>query len=86
MDDTSQQVVPLRDPMVHDLHIRVSRIEQESNSSNTQMAVLKNDMAYIKESVNSITRGINKILLAIAFAVVGAATTFVMAGGLIQPL
>lgn len=86
MDDTSPQVIPLRDPMVHDLHVRVSRIEQESNSSNTQMAVLKNDMAYIKESVNSITRGINKILLAIAFAVVGAATTFVMAGGLLQPL
>ncbi len=74
---------PLRDPMVHDLHIRVSRIEQDARDTNTELAVMKNDMAYVKEAVGGITRGVNKILWAIGLSVLAAGTTFVLSGGLV---
>lgn len=73
---------PLRDPMVHDLHIRVSRIERENRDTNTELAVMKNDMAYVKEAVGGITKGVNKILWAIGLSVLAAGTTFVLSGGL----
>lgn len=83
MQDIKAEALPLRDPMVHDLHIRVSRIEQDNSEKNTEMAVMKNDMAYIKESVGGISKGINKILWAIGLSVLGAIMTFILSGGLV---
>lgn len=83
MQDIKAETIPLRDPMVHDLHIRVSRIEQDNSEKNTEMAVMKNDMAYIKESVGGISKGINKILWAIGLSVLGAIMTFILSGGLV---
>lgn len=85
-----QQVIPLRDPMVHDLHARVTKLEdyalaqrdRESNRS-TELAVMKNDMTYVKESVGGIQKGINRILWAIGLSVLGAIVTFILSGGLI---
>lgn len=82
MQDIKAEAFPLRDPMVHDLHIRVSRIEQDNQEKNTKMAVMENDIGYIKESVSGISRGINKILWAIGLSVLGAVMTFILSGGL----
>jgi hypothetical protein len=83
MPVTKPNAIPLRDPMVHDLHVRVSRIEQDARETNTELAVMKNDMAYVKEAVGGITRGVNKILWAIGLSVLAAGTTFVLSGGLV---
>lgn len=73
--------VTLRDPMVHDLHVRVSRIEEVTRGNATEMAVMQNDLTYVKESVGGIETGINRILWAIGLSVIGASTTFVLSGG-----
>jgi len=75
-------VQQFRDPMVHDLHIRVSRIEQDTQVQTTELAVMKNDMAYVKDSVGGILTGINKILWAIGLSVLAVGMTFVLSGGL----
>lgn len=79
-----------RDPMVHDLHARVGRLESamvdlstKTNAQTTDLAVMKTDLTYVKENVAGIRSGINKILWAIALSVVAAATTFVLSGGLV---
>ena len=71
----------MRDPMVHDLHLRVSRIEEKTRDTATEMAVLKNDLQYVKESVGGVLRGINKILWAIGLSVLGFIMTFLLSGG-----
>lgn len=80
----------MRDPMVHDLHVRVSRIEDHISTTRdreqvraTELAVLKNDVEYVKDSVGSIQQGINRILWAIGLSAIAAATTFVLSGGLV---
>lgn len=75
--------VPLRDPMVHDLHSRVSKLEQDRNEDRTDLAVMLNDMSYVKKEVTGISRGINRVLWAIGMSVIAAATTFVLSGGLV---
>lgn len=83
MADTELKPIPLRDPMVHDLHIRVSRLEKDASDGRTELAVMKTDLSYVKESVGGIQRGINRILWAIGLSVLAAATTFVLSGGLV---
>ena len=85
MSDTKPEVF-MRDPMVHDLHTRVSRLEQAHHTSNTELAVMKTDLSYVKDNVGAIRSGINKILWAISLAVIAAATTFVLSGGLIPTI
>jgi hypothetical protein len=74
--------VPSHDPMVHDLHTRVSRIEEGARHTQTELAVIKNDMSYVKDSVGGILSGINKILWAIGLSVLGVFMTFILSGGL----
>ena len=81
MADTDAFSAQYRDPMVHDLHLRVSHIEQSSQLQRTELAVVQNDLTYVKEAVGGISRGINKILWAISLSVLTAATTFVLSGG-----
>jgi len=83
MPNIEQLADTRRDPMVHDLHMRVSRIEQGAQVQSTELAVMKNDMAYVKTSVNSIQSGVNKILWAIGLSVLGVGITFVLSGGLV---
>lgn len=78
----TEPAIHLRDPMVHDLHMRVTRIEQDSQEGRTELAVMKNDLAYVKDNVGSIRSGINRILFAIGLSVIGAFTTFALSGGL----
>ena len=82
MQNTEPKALPIRDPMVHDLHIRVSRIEQNAQSTHTEMAVMKNDMSYIKEELGGITKGVNRILWAIGMSFLAAGITFVLSGDL----
>lgn len=81
-DQDSNLIATIRDPMVHDLHLRVSRIEERHRDTATEMAVLKNDLQYVKESVSGVLKGINKILWSIGLSVLAAATTFILSGGL----
>jgi len=82
MQNTRETSPVAHDPMVHDLHVRVSRIEQDSRTQITEMAVMKNDMAYVKQSVNSIQSGVTRILWAIGLSMVAAISTFLLNGGL----
>lgn len=79
----TEHPIPLRDPMVHDLHIRVGRLENNAHAQNTELAVMKTDLTYVKESVGKINSGINRILWAIGLSVLAAGTTFVLSGGLV---
>lgn len=72
-----------RDPMVHDLHVRVSKLETKSNEDQVELAVMKTDLSYVKESVGNINKGVNRILWAIGLSVLAATTTFVLSGGLV---
>ena len=83
MQGTSESVLSISDSAVHDLRVRVTRIEHETRFHNTELAVLKNDIAYVKDEVGGISRGINKILWAISLSVLGAIMTFILTGGLI---
>lgn len=71
-----------QDPVIIDLHGRVSKLEARESEIATELALLKRDMAYLKENVSVIRGGVNKVLWAIALSVVAAATTFVLSGGL----
>ena len=89
MPDTKHGQIPLRDPMVHDLHIRVGRLEDHAvtaqtsaHTQATELAVMKNDVTYVKDSVGGIQKGVNRILWAIGLSVLAGATTFVLSGGL----
>ena len=53
--------IPLRDPMVHDLHIRVDRLEQAAITQHTDVALVKNDVSYLKDGIDNINGGIRKL-------------------------
>jgi len=76
-----------RDPLIHDLHSRVTKLEHSTNEDRTNIAVLLNDLLYVKREVTGISRGINKVLWAIGLSVIAAASTFILSGGLtiVQP-
>lgn len=76
-------VTPLRDPMLHDLHARVTKLEHSTNEDRTHIAVLLNDLSYVKSEVTNISTGINRVLWAIGLAVIAAASTFILSGGLV---
>lgn len=76
------ELVHARDPMVHDLHIRVSRLETKSSDDQVELAVMKTDLAYVKENVGNINKGVNRILWAIGLSVLTAVVTFILSGGL----
>lgn len=80
---------PLADPIVVDLHARVGRLEDDmaaarerDGQTETELAVMKTDIKYIKHAQDSVTKGINRILWAIGLSVIGAFTTFILSGGL----
>ena len=73
-----------RDPMIHDLHSRVTKLEHSTQEDRTNVAVLLNDLSYVKQEVTSISTGINRVLWAIGLAVIAAASTFILSGGLVQ--
>ena len=75
--------VPIRDPMVHDLHIRVKKLEQDASVDRTNIAVMINDLSYVKKEVTGISKGINRVLWSIGLAVIAAGTTFILSGGLV---
>lgn len=75
---------------VTDLHQRVGRLEAgydllTSNHSklSTDLALMKLDITYIKAGQDKVTQGINRIFWAIGLSAIGAATTFILAGGLV---
>lgn len=73
----------LRDPMIHDLHSRVTKLEHSTQEDRTNIAVMLNDLSYVKQEVTNISTGINRVLWAIGLAVIAAASTFVLSGGLV---
>ena len=73
----------MRDPMIHDLHSRVTKIEHATQEDRTNVAVLLNDLSYVKGEVTNISTGINRVLWAIGLAVLAAGCTFVLSGGLV---
>lgn len=72
----------MRDPMVHDLHSRVTRLEHTTSEDRTNVAVMLNDLSYVKKEVTGISKGINRVLWSILMSVIAAATTFILSGGL----
>ena len=91
MENTNtEQSTPQRDPMVHDLHARVGRLEEhvisinsKTQDQNTELRIMQNDLGYVKSSVDGIQTGVNRILWAIGLAIIAAITTFVLSGGLV---
>lgn len=79
---TEPLVKPLADPVVIDLHGRVSALEKSEANRNTEIALMKKDLEYIRDGQDKVTSGINKILWAIALSVIAAGTAWVLNGGL----
>ena len=77
----------MRDPMIHDLHSRVNKLEHSTNEARTNIAVLLNDLSYVKGEVTGISKGINRVLWSIGLSVIGAIITFILSGGItiVQP-
>lgn len=78
------------DPVVVNLHARVGRLEADvshiktrDQDTRTELALMKLDLQYVKESVGGINKGVNRILWAIGLSVLAAATAFVLSGGLV---
>lgn len=77
--------IPLRDPMVHDLHVRLTRVEQNHSDHNRELGVLKSEISNVKEDTSAIRGGINKLLWTAAlslFGLFGTVITFVLTNGL----
>lgn len=75
------QAIPMRDPMIHDLHSRVTKLEHRTSEDRLNFAVLVNDLSYVRSEVTGISKGINRVLWAIGLCVITAGTTFVLSGG-----
>jgi len=77
----------IRDPMIHDLHSRVTKLEHSTSEARTNIAVLLNDLSYVKREVTGISKGINRVLWSIGLSVIGAIATFILSGGItiVQP-
>lgn len=69
-------------PAIHGLHERVGRLEEVVSKDRMDMAVMLNDMTYVKKEVTGISKGINRVLWAIGLSVITALTTFVLSGGI----
>lgn len=72
------------DPIVIDLHGRVSALEKSEASRNTEIALIKRELEYIRGGQDKINSGLNKLFWTIVISLVGATTTFVISGGLAQ--
>jgi len=77
----------IRDPVIHDLHSRVTKLEHSTSEARTNIAVLLNDLSYVKREVTGISKGINRVLWSIGLSVIGAIITFILSGGItiVQP-
>jgi len=76
---------------VYELSRRVSRLEDAQHeivkrqyALENELTAMNKDISYIRETQDKQTQGINRILWAIILAVVAAATTFVLDGGLVS--
>jgi len=69
---TDSAIIPARDPMVHDLHLRVSRIETEKTEDVAAMATMQRDIHYMREGIDRIGKGLNRVLWAIMTPVLTA--------------
>lgn len=81
---------PNAEHAIVDLHYRMGRLEDsvalnrvESAQRDTQIALVKADIGTIKAGQDKIYSGLNRILWTVGLGIAGAATTFVMSGGLI---
>ena len=83
MGQTERLAALSADPVIIDLHGRVLKLEARDHETVTELALLKKDMAYLKENVGAIRGGVNKVLWAIALSALAAATTVVLSGGLV---
>lgn len=70
---STSAATPLRDPMLHDLHARVNRLEdkqtiaiERDHQRDLQLATLTVDVKHIRDGQDKMTAGINKVLWAIA--------------------
>jgi len=81
-DDESHGHHILRDPMVHDLHARVTKLEHTTSEDRTNIAVMLNDLSYVKKEVTGISKGVKGVLWSILMSVIAAASTFILTGGL----
>ncbi len=85
--------VTLHDPLINDLHKRVGRLENNvskardrEHSHSTELALVRKDLSYVKESQDNLSKGISRIFWVIGISVLGAFTTFILSGGLsVQP-
>lgn len=85
MPDTEKQPIPLRDPMVHDLHIRLSRVERDHSDHNRELGVLKVEIGNVKEDTSAIRSGLNKLLWSVVLGLLGllgSIFTFILTNGL----
>lgn len=78
------------DPILIDLHGRVGRLErtyadlkENDNRAFTELALIKQDIHYIKDGQDKLYLGVNRLLWAFGLAVIGATSTFILSGGLL---
>jgi hypothetical protein len=80
------QIAPSTDPIVIDLHGRVSALEKSEGQRNTEIALMKKDLEYIRAGQDKVTSGMNKLFWLLIAGFLAAFVNFVIGGGLINTL
>lgn len=73
------------DPVIMDLHSRVTNLEKNENHQYTEIALLKKDLSYIKIGQDKMNTGLIKLFWLVASGIVAAIVAFVLEGGLNLP-
>jgi len=73
-----------------DLRLQITGVKTEVLTTRadfkTEIAILKNDLGYIKDSQEKVVTGLNRILWAVGLVILGGFGTFILNGGLVGPL
>lgn len=73
------------DPIVVELGVRVTALEKNEADRNTEIALIKKDLSYIKEGQDRMNSGLNKVFWLVVAGILAAIVNFVVGGGLHLP-
>jgi len=69
--------------MGDDLEARVRSLEKTNSDLNTEIQVMKNDLAYIKSTLESWNSGIGKFIFILGGGLLSALVAWIVGGGLV---
>lgn len=74
--------LPTSDPVILNLHGRVEALEKAEYRRDTEVALIKKDLEYIRQGQDRTNAGVNKLFWLVIAGMVAAFVNFVINGGL----